>query len=1065
MKFMKIKGQKGMNSNYILKKKKSEVSLNDVSNKVTGIIEKLISYKVFSELKDEILEMAAEYKAIDEIEALVNPAQPRVQQANSISDIPPEGIVIESPGIYTFSKTITWSPLESLGAAITIKSDDVVLDLCDYNLAAKIQDSSSDLVGISVSNVSNVAVINGSLTNMCFAGIHALHVSNLAIENILVSGIEYKNTNKRGATACGILVNHAVDVYLGNCEVAYMYVSADICAGIQVLQTIGAKIEACRVNNITNYAGLVSGFSYALSSGVVTLGCRANKLQSHFGANIRTGGHTVLGYFPFLCSELLYQDCTASNIIGSCDDCHGMSIFFGAAIQVKNYIATNVTDGVTQFNSGAKATGLEVYGAEIKVSDSEVDHIVAINPQNRVSTGFSVWGESIEFENCVASKVFVKNDVNDESLIMGLGTGFGWAPDPRLYRFAATAVKYVNCEAKDCQVAFDTWNHVDSNWVNPSYSNCAINILVEPGGTRTLYGDPMTECNPSVAVIVHNLFKANTFPGSEGEQGVATGASDTHDQSIHYAYPTGNINGLSVPSVFSRLDNVDTQWWFYVGLLTDKDNNNHSFELNFIEPKSKQERQSVMAVDLDFTFSAGGSDFHATSTFGGDGDLQVLQSIFNTIGVSTVSSANDQYRIDVTSANGPKVTVEYAASISEPQKSMFTGQLGQPGAAYTICAAGNTWLWKHSSGNSSQALYQYTVKMEMVDERGVVSEGLGSYVGIDPVNSPQGSRQSSVEYAQPRLRVKSWSVEFTRDKASFLVDVVESLEGFAKNYSFSGCGPQSGHIWLDRQGLFNAPATRSNSSRSSAVELLQGLQNTFSTTQIFDSLDKKQTNSDVIQHVKQAVSASTSASKQLYLGCWLPVILTSGVYDGATLLFVAFWDKAKLVADYDTQTDAHPNSFMNLYTGLSASGPNDTASAYTVSDFLQPDLVDSNGTAGEPAKQNYRIQFTEQFDHIGTMTDPQRWAKEIKVTVKAHTQARYALAAYAHRSGRTESSGVDSDITFTIKTLSPYTHATMISTKMGPPIYEGASCIFDSSGDEVGVGWVEQMIGDPQVST
>jgi len=477
------------------------ITLDQVPGKVTEIIQKITSYDVFSKLETDIGKMAKAYQidsAFDTAEGL----PPKVQQDYTISEIPPEGIVIRRPGYYTLSatkgNTVSWKPTQSIGAAITVESDNVILDLGGCSLDATIQDSSSNLIGIFVHQASNVEIINGSLTNHCLAGIHATHVLNLQIKNVLVSGIQYQNTNKRGASPSGISVTNAVGVSLISCEVAYMYVSSDTCAAIQLSNTIGGNVDQCRVNNVVNYAGAVLGISNILSCSINTTACVADKLQSHFGGNIRTGGHTVLGFFPLFCVELLYQDCIATNITGSCDDCHGMSIFFDAEVEVKNYRANNVTDGVTQFHSGAKATGLEVYGADIKISDSTVKNIVAINPQDRLSTGFSSWGENIVLENCVAESVFVENDINNEQIIMGLGTGFGWAPDPRLYHTAATNVTYKDCSANKCQVAFDTWNHINGKWINPSYSNCAINILVEPGASRT----------------IKNQASGNIFPGS-----------------------------------------------------------------------------------------------------------------------------------------------------------------------------------------------------------------------------------------------------------------------------------------------------------------------------------------------------------------------------------------------------------------------------------------------------------------------------------------------------------------------------------------------------------------------
>ena len=51
------------------------------------------------------------------------------------------------------------------------------------------------------------------------------------------------------------------------------------------------------------------------------------------------------------------------------------------------------------------------------------------------------------------------------------------------------------------------------------------------------------------------------------------------------AYPTGNIIGLNLPDAMGELKDVKSQWWFYVGCLTDNNQGIHSFELTFIEYK------------------------------------------------------------------------------------------------------------------------------------------------------------------------------------------------------------------------------------------------------------------------------------------------------------------------------------------------------------------------------------------------------------------------------------------------------------------------------------------------
>ena len=1044
------------------------LSAVDLSNETTAIADKILSSETLIEPGEVIYGLLELYDITKDIyaagEKLRCLAGPEVQTEKVISEIPPEGIIITQPGVYTLKpdnktigakkKTITWAPVLDVGAAITIASDDVTLDMNGCSLAAKVQDSSAHLVGIFALGSSRVTIKNGALTNMCLYGIQAELVEKLVIENILVSGLEYNNTKLRNSCPAGIQVNLAKNISISDCSVQYFYATCDLCAAIQVTNTISGSISNCNVKEVINYAGVVQGFSYITSSQVTTSNCTADSLRSHFGSNVRTGGHTVLGFLPVLSEGLSFTHCSASNIVGSCDDCHGMSVFFNANVTVDNFTANNVTDGVTEFNTGAKATGLEVYGIDVKVHNSAVDNIIAINPQDRQCTGFSAWGAGIEFVNCTASNVAVTNDTDDPDVIIGMGMGFGWAPDPRLYHTGAIGVKYDNCTAINCQVGFDTWNHIDSEWINPSYTNCGVNILVEPGGTRTVYGDPCTECNPPVTIHLTNQARNNIFPGSQ-----------TVKPSLRYAYPTGNINGLSVPSALSRLNDVNTQWWFYVGLLRDADNNDHSFELTFIEPGGLGGDLGITAVDLDFTFSDDGDDFHVTSTFGGNGPLNVVQSVINMLGISKVSASKDTFEIDVKSSSGPNVQVAFDNENSTNMPAMFTGQIGQPGAVYTLKGKGTTWLWKHSaSGKGECALYQYQLNVEVVDERGLVGEGLGSYVGINPLNPPPTPMNSSVEYAQPRLRVKSWSIELVRHKEPVLITLLEELEGFKERYSFQSGSEDPGLLWLDRQALFTASPARSGPGRTAIANTLATVKSAFGTQQIVEALldETPEATTHVAEHVAKAISAP-EADGQLYTGCWLPVILTEGPYAGATLLFTAFWNSAQQRAKYDTNAGsgeygAKPNSFMNLYTGIIGGNTYDPQSAYTISDILNPKEA-YQGDKG--STNNYRIHFTKQFDKIGNLPDPERWGSEIKVTVNKHTQARYALSAYAHRAGNTEPQGPDTDLTFTIKALNRYTTTTPLSSILAAPVFEGASRIYASDGTEVGVGWIEQMVGKP----
>lgn len=479
--------------------------------------------EIFSDPVFKDVDKAALVEAFDrspKVEALYQgyfaQAGQQPQIGNVIQRIPSGGIVIQSPGTYTLGGDMLWSPNDVPCSAITIQCSDVTLDLAGFALTAAVSDKSQQITGILVRGsaasptITNITVMNGTVANVSEHGILATDVCGLNISRITVSGVCMQNLATRFLTPAGIKVSRSVDVAVTDCNVTRMEVTTDSCAGIFLLNTIQAAVSGCRTSSLVNHDGAVQGFSYINCVNVTTTGCAAESLQSHFNGNVLTTGHTVLGFCPIFCWNLSYADCSASGLTGCCDDCHGMSVFLDAQVTVSRFRADHIVDGVAPSNSGAKATGLEVYGVGVKVIDSAVSSIKAINPQDKQATGFSAWGLAIQFERCEASLVIAQDDLGNGSR----GTGFGWAPDPRKYfcYIGAMEVTYTDCIADQCQVGFDTWYHVDSKWIRPLQMNCQIGILVEPGATRTLSGNPCSECQPPISVTLTNFERGNTYP-------------------------------------------------------------------------------------------------------------------------------------------------------------------------------------------------------------------------------------------------------------------------------------------------------------------------------------------------------------------------------------------------------------------------------------------------------------------------------------------------------------------------------------------------------------------------
>jgi hypothetical protein len=444
---------------------------------------------------------------------------PVAQTGTTISSIPSQGIVIDQPGTYYLGPNVIWAAPAAGCAAITIACDNVTLDLAGNTLAAAVPDNSQQVVGILVQSstgaaVDSVTIGNGTLLDMCFYGIQAENVTNLTIANIVVSGMNFSNSTLPNVCPAGIHIDTATGVTINTCIIGGMNVTSASSAGIQILNTTGGWVTDCRVGPLTNQDGSAQGYSYITSRQIITTNCSADGLTTHYQGGTETIGHTCIGFVPMLCIELSFESCSASNITGCCDDAHGMSVFIDALVEVKNFIATKITDGVASTKTGAKATGLEVYGCAIYIENCTVSDITAIVPQDLQSAGFSAWGDTISFTGCSATNVVVTDQNGNPDTAYGNGVGYGWAPDPRWYfcHIGASNVQYQGCTATDCQVGFDSWYHINSTWANISYPGCGTGILKDPTGTRTLTANACSECNPPISVTLSDIASGNTFP-------------------------------------------------------------------------------------------------------------------------------------------------------------------------------------------------------------------------------------------------------------------------------------------------------------------------------------------------------------------------------------------------------------------------------------------------------------------------------------------------------------------------------------------------------------------------
>ena len=419
-----------------------------------------------------------------------------VPQPGAIRSFDQQTMIIDTPGYYFFLEDVKWNPNHCPNnAAIVIQADNVTLDLNGYSLIALGADSNRQFTGIKVSAANHVTIKNGTVSGMTYNGITTEASSILTIDMLTISAMNYSDT-AAGAMPAGIRISHADSFIVRNSKVVGMNVTSASCVGVWIDDfSSRGHLYNDTVAHLRNNDGGVQGFSCFLSSGIRFNQCHSFDFQSHYVGRTNTEGHSVLGFMPVGCVDLSYDSCSAVGMVGCCDDAHGMSLFFDAGVEVNHFIARNITDGVTSTHTGAKATGIEVYGAGILIQNCLVDSISAIVPQDLQCAGFSACGYGIKFENCTAKNVSVLNAQLIPDTTKGFGTGFGWAPDPRdtLRNLTADTVVYSNCTAVNCQLGFDSWNHTNSVWNNWQALNCGRSVSQQSQtATRTL---SMNKCS------------------------------------------------------------------------------------------------------------------------------------------------------------------------------------------------------------------------------------------------------------------------------------------------------------------------------------------------------------------------------------------------------------------------------------------------------------------------------------------------------------------------------------------------------------------------------------------
>jgi hypothetical protein len=429
-----------------------------------------------------------------------------------ITSIPPLGIVINQPGTYRLcgSAAVKWRAQNRTTVAITVAADDVTLDFAGATLLCV-----SGGVAVVVDAARAARVTGGTVEGCTLFGIVVKGSRDATVEGMTVRATSNDDPSLLSASI------HVVDspgATVANCVVSGVRATGTTVAGVAVVASDDSTVKNCRVLCLANRAGACVGILAALCVGTAVRGCRVSDLHTEPGENLHAEGHTCAGILPTVSLGVALADNAVLRIAGSCDDAHGISVFLCAAVTVARCQVRSVSTGGWGARASAKSTGIEVYGLDCEVTDCTAKHISAKCPGDRQCTGFSVaWAENVVFRNCRAEDVVVKNLAGHASAkLYGYGAGFGWAPDPRpVFRQPARAVRYEQCVAKDCQVGFDTWFHIDSLWERPKYVGSGLPVWNNDARRRRLTCVLCSECPVPIDVCVDNVAHGNVVAHPE----------------------------------------------------------------------------------------------------------------------------------------------------------------------------------------------------------------------------------------------------------------------------------------------------------------------------------------------------------------------------------------------------------------------------------------------------------------------------------------------------------------------------------------------------------------------
>jgi hypothetical protein len=432
-----------------------------------------------------------------------------VQIGQRITHIPPTGLIICTPGEYVLNGDLEWAAAYPDSSAIRVTCSNVSIDFAGHSITCQRPFSKSCGVLVLSSDdevLRNVHISGGAVRNFQLYGIACVGVDNVTLQSMTVQGL---CNDDPSLTSIGLLAAMCKYVTVSKCSVTDSHVHSLAHSGLQVRACDTVTVCNTAVRRQRNVMGGSCGITVVATSQATVIDCEVS--ESSVGtrmppAPLKSPGHTALGVFIFLSTNVCVSNTHAVHVHGSCDDSHGLSVFLcPGVVRIASCSAKDVTTGLLADGSpiaggGAKATGVEVIGAtDAYVTDVVVEGIRAFAPQDLQCAGVaSSWCVDTVFERCVVKEV--------TCLDSGVAVGFAWAPDPRSFFIKPSmGTVFVSCVAVRCDVGFDMFMHQDAVLLGCTVQSVSASMSGgDPTETRVLSCNPCSECDPAMATTVRN---------------------------------------------------------------------------------------------------------------------------------------------------------------------------------------------------------------------------------------------------------------------------------------------------------------------------------------------------------------------------------------------------------------------------------------------------------------------------------------------------------------------------------------------------------------------------------